>query len=139
MLQACSELTTVKQWSPMLKLLQFLFFIFIIDDTLIYKFWESLDSDYLKSAFLMLRFLLFFFFWFSLQWLTGLLWIVLLCTVYRSHKLHFLSTFSLKMGSTALFTYLKIILLQCFQFSIFSFSKISPIQTDPLYGKIYRY
>ena len=38
----------------------------------------------------------------------------------RTHKLHFLSTFSLKMGPTILFTYLKIILLQCF--SVFSFS-----------------
>ena len=38
-----------------------------------------------------------------------------------SYKLHFLSTFSLKIGSTVLFTHLKIILLQCFQFSIFSF------------------
>ena len=34
------------------------------------------------------------------------------------HKLHFLSTFLLKMGLTALFTHLKIILLQCFQFSV---------------------
>ena len=30
-----------------------------------------------------------------------------------------------------LFTYLKIILLQCFQFSIFNLNKISSIQTDP--------
>ena len=49
----------------------------------------------------------------------------------RTHKLHFLSTFSLKMGPTVLFTHLKIILLQCFQFSVLSFSKISSIQTDP--------
>ena len=35
------------------------------------------------------------------------------------------------MGPTTLFTHLKIILLQCFQFSVFSFSKISSIQTDP--------
>ena len=41
-----------------------------------------------------------------------------LCTVHGPHKLHFLSTFSLKMGPTVLFTHLKIILLQCFQFSI---------------------
>ena len=34
----------------------------------------------------------------------------------RTHKFHFLSIFSLKMGPTALFTHLKIILLQCFQF-----------------------
>ena len=32
----------------------------------------------------------------------------------RTHKFHFLTTFSLKMGSTVLFTHLKIILLQCF-------------------------
>ena len=47
----------------------------------------------------------------------------------RTHKFHFLSIFSLKMGPTSLFTHLKIILLQCFQFSVFSFSKISSIQT----------
>ena len=33
----------------------------------------------------------------------------------RTHKFHFLSIFSLKMGPTALFTHLKIILLQWFQ------------------------
>ena len=36
----------------------------------------------------------------------------------RTHKFHFLSIFSLKMGPTTLFTHLKIILLQCFQFSV---------------------
>ena len=40
------------------------------------------------------------------------------CTVHRTHKLHFSSTFSLKMGLTALFMHLKNILLQCFQFLI---------------------
>ena len=44
------------------------------------------------------------------------LWV--LCTIHRIHKLHFLTTFSLKMSHTALFTHLKIILLQCFQFSV---------------------
>ena len=34
-------------------------------------------------------------------------------------------TFSLKLDLTILFTHLKIILLQCFQFSVFNFSKIS--------------
>ena len=34
-----------------------------------------------------------------------------------THKFHFSTTFSLKMGLTVLFTHLKIILLQCFQFS----------------------
>ena len=37
----------------------------------------------------------------------------------------------LKMSPMALFTDLKIILLQCFQFSVLA--KISSIQTDPLY------
>ena len=46
-----------------------------------------------------------------------------------THKFHFSTTFSLKIGPTALFTYLKNILLQCFQFSVFSFSKISSIHT----------
>ena len=40
------------------------------------------------------------------------------------------------MGPTVLFTHLKIILLQCFQFSVFSFSKISSIQTDPKHDKL---
>ena len=35
-----------------------------------------------------------------------------------THKFHFLSIFSLKIGPTVLFTHLKIILLQCFQFSV---------------------
>ena len=38
----------------------------------------------------------------------------------RNHKFHFSATFSLKIGPTVLFIYLKIILLQCF--SVFSFS-----------------
>ena len=49
----------------------------------------------------------------------------------QTYKFYFLVTFSLKMGHTVLFTHLKIILLQYFQFSIFSFSKISYIQIDP--------
>ena len=36
----------------------------------------------------------------------------------RTHKFHFLSIFSLKMGPTVLFTHLKFFLLQCFQFSV---------------------
>ena len=36
----------------------------------------------------------------------------------QTHKLYFSVTFSLKMGHTALFTNLKIILLQCCQFSV---------------------
>ena len=54
-----------------------------------------------------------------------------LCTVYETHKSHFSATFLLKIGLIVLFTHLKIILLQYFQFSIFNFSKINSIQTDP--------
>ena len=54
-----------------------------------------------------------------------------LWTVHKTHKLHFLVTFLLKMSLTVLFTYLKIILLQYFQFSVFNFSKINSIQRDP--------
>ena len=52
-------------------------------------------------------------------------------TVYGPHKHHFSTTFLLKMSPTTLFTHLKIILLQCFQFSIsatfnFSNNKLNP-------------
>ena len=51
----------------------------------------------------------------------------------RIYKFRFLTTFSLKMGSTALFTHLKIILLQYFQFQFLVSVKIRSIQTDPKY------
>ena len=50
----------------------------------------------------------------------------------RTHKFHFSATFSLKMGPTALFKHLKIILLQYFQFQFSVSAKISSIQTDPI-------
>ena len=40
-----------------------------------------------------------------------------LCTIYRTQKPLFSTKLSLKMGPTALFTHLKIIILQYFQFS----------------------
>ena len=49
------------------------------------------------------------------------------CTVYGTHKPLSSTKFSLKMSHAVLFTYLKIILLPYFQFSIFS--KINGIQT----------
>ena len=52
------------------------------------------------------------------------------CTVHRTYN-NFMKKKILKMGTTALFTHLKIILLQCFQFSVFS--KISCIRMDPTY------
>ena len=39
--------------------------------------------------------------------------------------MHFSAIFSLKMGPMILFTHLKIILLQCFQFSVFSNNKFN--------------
>ena len=52
-----------------------------------------------------------------------------------THKFHFSATFSLKIGTTVLFTHLKIILLQYFSVFSFSFqfsvSVFSCIQTDP--------
>ena len=42
-----------------------------------------------------------------------------LCTIHRSHKLHFSATFLLKIGPTTLFTHLKIIFATVF--SVFSF------------------
>ena len=50
------------------------------------------------------------------------------CTVHKTHKLHFSSTFSLKMGLTALCMYLKIILLQCFQFQKNKFYPNGPLE-----------
>ena len=57
--------------------------------------------------------------------------------VYYSRDLQilYLAKKTLKLGPTVLFTHLKIILLQCFQFSIFNFQfliTISSIQMDPI-------
>ena len=72
----------------------------------------------------------FFFFWSAFLWLWWLFqWI--LCTIHETNKHLFSIKLSLKMGLTVLFTYLKIILLQCFSF--FSFQKISGIQIHYLY------
>ena len=71
----------------------------------------------------------FFFFFSSLRWLT----LSTMNSVYvyclQSHKLYFLATFLLKMGPKTLFTHLKIISLQCFQFQFSVSAKISSIQT----------
>ena len=101
-------------------------FNFIANNTIIVivLVWIALTS----AAFAFPQF--FFSFLFSRNGWPVFLWTMHLCTVHKSHQLHFLSTFSLKLSLTVLFTYLKIILLQYFQFSIFNFSKISSIQTD---------
>ena len=82
----------------------------------------------MKSTSTFLRFP-FFFFFSSLRWLT----LSTMNSVYvyclQSHKLYFLATFLLKMGPTILFTHLKIISLQCFQFQFSVSAKISSIQT----------
>ena len=81
-------------------------------------------------------FFFFFFFFSSPQLLT--LSNVNSAYVYclRSHKLHFLTTFLLKMGPTTLFTHLKIISLQCFQFQFSVSAKISSIQTHPIFQNL---
>ena len=73
----------------------------------------------------------FFFFFFSLHSLLCQLWTVHPCIFHGFHKLHFSATFLLKMGPTTLFTHLKIISLQFFQFQFSVSVKISLIQTDP--------
>ena len=50
-----------------------------------------------------------------------------------THKFHFSVICSLKMDPTTLFTHLKIILLQCFQFQFSVSATINSIQTDPIY------
>ena len=68
----------------------------------------------MDSAFACLRFenhILFFFFGSSRIIWPSQPWTVHPCTVHESYKFHFSITFSLKIGSTALFTHLKIILL----------------------------
>ena len=100
----------------------------------------------LRFAFM---FLLFFFFFFSLllhtclgdkrllfmnssrilltfQPLLSFLWVPWI--VHRTHKLHFSAIFSLKMGLMALFTHLKIILLQYFQFQQNKFYPNGPLK-----------
>ena len=52
------------------------------------------------------------------------------CTIHRTYN-HFILKKILKMGPTSLFTHLKIILQQCFQFLVFC--KICCIRTDPTY------
>ena len=49
-----------------------------------------------------------------------------------THKFHFSVICSLKMDPTILFTHLKIILLQCFQFQFSVLATINSIQTNPM-------
>ena len=93
---------------------------------------ECLDRTYCVSAFSISRFLLLFFFFGTclgnnFHYYGYCLWTAatqfdfsahqwVLCTIHGIHKPHFLTTFSLKMGLTILFTHLKIILLLYFQF-----------------------
>ena len=54
-----------------------------------------------------------------------------ICVLFMVPQITLFSNFLLKMGSTILFTHLKIILLQCFQFQFSISAKISSIQTHP--------
>ena len=93
--------------------------------------WRALKAA-VRFFFFAFCLLFFFFFLIQPQYLTKSF--VNRVFVYYSwtHKFHFSVTFSLKMGPTILFTYLKIILLQCFQFQFSVSVTISLIQTNPL-------
>ena len=54
-----------------------------------------------------------------------------ICVLFMVPQITLFSIFLLKMGPTILFTHLKIISLQCFQFQFSVSAKISSIQTHP--------
>ena len=83
-------------------------------------FGDSLFSICLDSRLRSFPFFFFFFFFF-------LTTCQHLYTVYRSYKFHFSTTFSLKIDLTILFTPLKIILLQYFQFQQNKFHLNGPL------------
>ena len=89
-----------------------------------------LDYTFVCPRFFFLRFP-FSFFFSKPQWLTKSSVNSAFVHYSRTHKLHFSATFSLKMGLTVLFTHLKIISQQCFQFQFSVLAKISSIQMDP--------
>ena len=98
-----------------------------------------LDWAYCAYAFWVSHFPFFFvFFFFQSVWTVTALF-TQMDSLYRGQNALFTGPTTtlfwkkkiIKMGPTALFTHLKIILLQCFQFSVFS--KISCIWTDPTY------
>ena len=96
----------------------------------------SLDSNYCGIWVFVLRFSLFFFsFFFFFFCSAHICWLFhgnnVSVHCLQIHKFHFSAIFSLKMGLTVLFTHLKIILLQCFQFQFLVSAKISSIQTYP--------
>ena len=91
-----------------------------------------LDTDDASSVSHFCVFLLLFLFFYSITWDVICQWVP--CTVHGTHKPLFSQKLSLKIGLTTLFTHLKIILLQCFQFSVFN--KISGIQTHPKVKKL---
>ena len=93
------------------------------------RFWTlglCLDRRFPRLRFAFASFFFFFFFFTRFakrgycsmnsnrkSWLFGFKQYIMYCS--WTHKFHFLSIFSLKMGPTVLFTHLKIILLQWFQ------------------------
>ena len=88
---------------------------------------QELHLAYCASTFLVSCFFFFSFFFFSARMnnnctvhAEGFIVQEAKCTVHRTYN-HFVQKKILKTGITALSTHLKIILLQCFQFSVFSF------------------
>ena len=96
---------------------------------------QELHLAYCASTFLVSRFL--FFFFFQRVWIVTALFMHMDSLCKRQSALFTGPTTTLfrkkilKTRTTALSTHLKIISLQCFQFSVFS--KISCIRTDPTY------
>ena len=115
----------------------FLFSLFLLPRTplkfsinnFLQKLKVCLDSEF-TSTFVLFLFL-FSFFFFKPQLLTKSSMNSTFVHCSQTHKLHFSTTFSLKIDPTILFTHLKIILLQYFQFQFSVSVKISSIQTDP--------
>ena len=96
------------------------------------EFRWSLDINYSKSMFYCSTFCLFFFFFgFSLQWLTIQLWTVHMCTV-TDPQIPLFSNFFIKNGSHGIIHTFKNYFVTVFSISV----KINPIQTDPMYTKM---
>ena len=83
-------------------------------------------------------FLLFFFFFMSRN-IWFFMWTVHGVHCLRIYKFYFLATFSLKMGHTILFTYLKIILLQYFSIFSFNFQFLTVSKRTPRFNDLELY
>ena len=84
-------------------------------------------------------FLWFFFFFFFSQNIWLFMWTMHGVHCLQTYKFYFLATFSLKMGLTILFTYLKIILLQYFSIFSFNFQFLTVSKQTPRFNDLELY